>query len=151
MRFVQVRDILDHTKEFHKRLSEIYQDLADHEEGVKIKLLLDYIVRHEQHLEKALADYEESASIQILDTWFQFSQDESTLKFPEDIQIKPGLSLEDVIRIGLELDGQVIKVYEDAAANADVPEIRQVFKKLLELEKHEEHHLVRAALESREM
>ena len=151
MRFAQVRDIIDHTKAFHKRLSEFYQDLADHEEAVRVKLLLDYIVRHEKHLEKALADYEESASTQILDTWFQFSQDESTLKSPEDIQIKPDMSLEDVIRMGLELDGQVIRVYEDAAANADVPEVRRVFKYLLELEKHEEHHLVRAALESREM
>ena len=151
MRFAQVRDILDHTQAFHKRLSQYYQDLADHEEAVKIKMLLDYIARHERHLEKALADYEESASTQVLDTWFQFSQDESTLKLPEDIQVKPYMSLDDVIRIGLKLDGQVIKVYEDAATNADVPEVRQVFKHLLELEQNEEQHLVRAALETREM
>ena len=142
MRFTQVRDVLDHAQAFHKRLSEFYQDLADHEDATRIKMLLDHIARHERQLEKCLKDYEESASKQILDTWFQYSEDELSLTIPDDIAIKPHMSVQDVIRIGLELDDRIIKVYNDAAASADVPEVREVFDNLLSLEKQEQHHLV---------
>jgi hypothetical protein len=148
MRFEQVRDVLDHAREFHNRLSEFYQDLADHEEAARIKMLLEHIGTREKSLEQGLANFEESASKQVLDTWFQYAQDESTLKLPDAMEIKPHMSVEDVIRIGLELDDRLIKLYKDAAENADVPEVREVFNNLLEMEQQDEHRLVRAALES---
>jgi rubrerythrin len=148
MRFEQVRDVLNHAREFHKRLSEFYRNLADHEETARIKMLLEHIGTHEKSLERGLANFEESASKQVLDTWFQYTQDESTLKLPEAMEIRPHMSVEDVIRIGLELDDRLIELYKDAAESADVPEVREVFNNLLEMQQQDKHHLVRAALEA---
>ena len=151
MRYEQVRDILDHAREFHKRLEEFYQNLAQNEAVARIKMLLEYLSRHEKFLEQGIANFEESASEQVLDTWFQFTQDKETLKLPEAVNIKSHMSVEDVIRMGLELDDRLIRLYKDAAENAEVPEVKDVFNNLLEMEKEEEHHLVRAALDSRDI
>ncbi len=148
MRFEQVRDILDHAREFHKKLHEFYQQLANQEESARIKLLLEYLGGHESFLEQGIANFEESASEQILDTWFQFTQDEALLQLPEKLDLKPHMPVEEVIRIGLELDDRLIKLYKDALENSDVPEVQQVFDNLLAMEQQEQRHLVRAALDA---
>ena len=148
MRFEQVRDILDHAREFHKRLGEFYQNLADHEEAARIKMLIEYLGKHEKLLEQGMVNFEESVSKQILDTWFQFTQDKTILKLPKAMDIKSHMSVEDVIRIGLELDNRLIEFYKDAAENSEVPELKEVFNNLLEMEQEEERHLVRAVLDS---
>jgi len=151
MRFEQVRDILDHASEFHKRLGEFYQNLADHDDAARIKMLLEYLGRHEKFLEQGIANFEESASKQVLDTWFQYTQDKAILKLPEASNIKPNMPVEEVIRMGLDLDDCLLKLYKDAAENSEVPEVKEVFNNLLEMEQEEEHHLVRAALDSRDI
>ena len=151
MRFEQVRDILGHAREFHKRLDEFYQNIAQHESAARIKMLLEYLGRHEKFLEQGLANFEENASEQVLDTWFQNAQDKETLKLPKASNIKSHMSVEDVIHMGLELDDRLISLYKDAAENSEVPEVNEVFNNLLEMEQEEEHHLVRAALDLRDM
>lgn len=148
MRFEQVRDILDHAREFHKKLHELYQQLADQEEAARIKLLLEYLGGHEKLLEQGIANFEQSASEEILDTWFQFTQDDAILKLPETLQLKPHMAVDEVIRMGLELDDRLIKLYRDAVENSEVPEVQEVFDNLLAMEQQEERHLVRAALDA---
>ena len=151
MRFEQVRDILDHVREFHKRLDEFYQNIADHETSVRTKMLLEYLGRHEKSLAQGLADFEETASEKVLDTWFQNAQDKETLKLPEATEIKSHMSVEEVIHLGLELDGRLISLYKDAAESSAVPEVKEVFNNLLEMEQQEEHQIARAALDLRDM
>ncbi len=151
MRFEQVRDLLDHARLFHRHLSELYDDLASHKETERVKLLLEHLGRHEKHLEESLAEYEDGAPRKVLDSWFQFTHDESTLKIPESIEIKPHMTIADVVRMGLALDDRLIEVYEDSAVSAEIPEVREVFENLLKMEEEEKHTLVRAALESMDM
>ena len=148
MRFEQGCDLLDHAKLFHRQVSEFYVDLAGHEEGKRVKLLLKHLGRQEKHLEESLAEYEDGASRQLLDSWFQFTHDESTLKMPEINEIKTDMTVADVIRIGLALDDRLIEFYKESADSAEIPEVREVFENLLEMEEEEKHTLVRAALES---
>ena len=39
MAIKQTRDILDYVREFHKKLSDFYHDLADHSDKVRVKML----------------------------------------------------------------------------------------------------------------
>lgn len=151
MRFQQVRDLLDHARLFHRDLSKFYKSLASNEESERVKLLLDYLGRHEKHLEESLSAYEDDAPTQVLNSWFQFTLDESTLKTPESIQIKPHMTIADVIRMSLSLDDRLIKVYKNIAKTAEVPEVREVFENLLQMEEKEKHTLARAALNSMDL
>ena len=71
MPYGQAKEILEYAREFHNKVSEFYQQLADKAQSARIKLLLDYLVRHEKHLERSLKDFEDAVSSKALDTWFQ--------------------------------------------------------------------------------
>jgi len=58
------------------------------------------------------------------------------------------MSVDDVIRMGLELDESLIKLYKNAAEESEVPEVKEMFNNLLKMEQEEKHHLVRTALGS---
>lgn len=76
MRFEQVRKLLDHTREFHRRLAEHYERLGGEVERQRTQMLLEYVAHMEHTLERSLEDYEAHGSRMVLDTWLDFADDE---------------------------------------------------------------------------
>ena len=70
-RFKQTKDVLDYARTFHRQLSEYYDSLSKLAEKQRVKMLLDYLSRHEKHLDEILADYEEDASKKVMNTWLK--------------------------------------------------------------------------------
>lgn len=145
--FQQARDVVDHTRNFHHQLSEFYEKLKRETERERVKMLLDYLSRHEKHLEETLAQYEDDVSEKILDAWFQYVPEEEDQDLsPEKLHVKPDMSVEDVIRMALQLDDYLVKLYEGMVERANFPEVREAFLNLLELEKQEQHQVSKNAL-----
>ena len=67
MPYKKTRDILDRARTFHNNISERYRTLSVAAEKEKVKMLLDYLSRHEKNLAKSLEEYEEDASREILE------------------------------------------------------------------------------------
>ena len=51
MAFETTKDVLDHARDFHRQLSDHYAQLRDKAERERVKMLLDYLSRHEKHLD----------------------------------------------------------------------------------------------------
>ena len=145
MRFEQTRDILNHARDFHRQVSEFYKRLSDKAEKQRVKMLLDYMSRHESNLERSMAKYQEATSKEVLDTWFQYTHDEDTLALCRDTEFKPDMTVEEVVRVALRLDDCLIKLYREMAARTDCNEAREIFKNLLALEESEKSKLARNA------
>ena len=60
------RELLDLVRDFHKQLSELYARMAEVATKEKVKMLLNYMSRHETQLEQCLARYEEHAAKSLL-------------------------------------------------------------------------------------
>ena len=148
MRFEQTRDILDHARAFHSHISQLYLRLAGEAEKGAVKMLLDYMGRHERNLEEALIRYEQQASEQILDTWFQYTHDEETLHICEASEFRPDMTVKEVVAAGLKLDDCLIRLYREMAEYANSEQVRDVFRNLLEMEEREKHKLSRNALQT---
>jgi rubrerythrin len=147
MRFETTRDVLDFVKQFHRKARNLYRELANHEDQERLKLLLDYLSRHENHLAKSLADYEQEASEKILDTWFQYVPDLALLEPINNIDIVPNLSVDEIIELAMRLDNCLIELYKEMIDNsAAISEVKEVFQNLLEMEKQEQHQLARSRL-----
>lgn len=151
MRFEQTKDVLNHARDFHAKLARFYHSLADETQQERIKLLLDYFSRHEQHLGDSLDRFEDETSTDILDTWIDFSQDKQILRFPADIDIEPDMSVEQVIKIAMQLDECLIRLYRQLVDNTNVPELREIFEELLALEESEKHRVARQSLRINDM
>ena len=142
----RTRDILADAEAFHRQIGEYYQQLSDQAEKQRIKMLLDYLSRHEEQLADSLADYEQSASTAVMDTWFQSKHKLNFCETLKDVEVKPEMSVDDVIDLGLKLDECLITMYRDLAENAQCEDVRTVFQNLLDMEEEEKRQLVRNSL-----
>jgi hypothetical protein len=114
-------------------------------------MLLDYLTRHERHLEEILSNYEEHVSKRILDCWFSYTPDTIPKECFESCDLDAGMTIDEVIQRAVRLDECLLLLYQEMASRAPHADVRDVFQTLLELERQEEHELVRNALQLKEM
>jgi len=151
MPYGQAKEIIDAAHEFHRRAAKFYEQLADKAEGARVKMLLDYLVRHEKHLDRALSNYKEEVRTRVLDSWYQYTQEQCLLA-PFDVSKYPAdMTVEQVMEIGLEMDRCLLASYKGMVETATTPECREVFESLIEMEEQQKHKLARVALEINEM
>jgi rubrerythrin len=144
MRFEQTREVLRHAKKFHEQVAGLCNRLSGKCDQERIRMLLDYMGERERQLAKAIDQFADETSNNVLDTWFQYSHDPSSLQCP-DFNITSETSSDDVMRLGMDLAQCLIDMYKEIADNADSEEIRAVFRNLLEREQKEKLKLARNA------
>lgn len=99
MRFEQTKTILQNlAPEYHRTVSRFYQDMADGEVSPRVRMMLDYLIDHEQQRAHALGEFCREASPHILEHWFKNVE----ISFPQ----ARAETLEDVARTDLD---QLIK------------------------------------------
>ena len=147
MAYKEVRDIINQARLFHSHVSKLYCDLEFEPEKVRVKMLLEFMCRHERHLEKCLEKYEDDVSKSILETWIQYVPYNASSKCIDDVQIKPDMSVGNIITLALQLDDCLLNLYKDIKENTISDAVREFFTNLLEMEKQEEIELIRNALE----
>jgi rubrerythrin len=151
MPYGQAKEIIDAARAFHQRASTFYQQLNDQAEGAKVKMLLDYLVRHEAHLQRALDDYAQEVRSKALDSWYLYAQEHCLLE-PFDVSRYPvDMTVDDVMNIGLNIDSCLIASYKGMAEAATNPEVREIFESLLRMDQQQKHKLSRIALEIGDM
>jgi len=147
MPYGQAKEIINSARAFHQRASQFYQQLNDKAEGARVNMLLDYLVRHEAHLDRALGDYTDAIKTKALDAWYQYAQDHCLLQ-PFDVSQYPvDMTAEDVMEIGLNIDSCLIASYKGMAEGATSAEVREIFESLLLMEQQQKHKLARVSLE----
>jgi len=147
MSFETTRDILDHAKTFHRRLSDVYTKLGERSDKEKIKVLLTYMSRHQEHVAECLAELEAASAREIMDTWFKFTPTMKHEKCFECINIDANMSTAEIIDTTLRVDACLVSFYEQAASHAVSQGVRDLFSKLLEMEKKEETQCLRKMVE----
>lgn len=145
--FKTTREVLDRIRKFHQMLSTYYNEVSQQTDQIRLRLLLDYMSRHEKKFEENLARYEEEASKKVLDTWFKNLPDDEKLVDCEGMKIKPDMSTDEVIGIALRVDDCLIQFYKEMAECCVIKEIRELFSNLCEMEKREKYIFSRNAVE----
>ncbi|TVS13785.1 MAG: hypothetical protein EA424_20980 [Planctomycetaceae bacterium] len=142
----QTRDILEHARQFHRQVSEFYNQLRCQAEKERIKMLLDYMIRHENNMVKALEDFERSAPKHLLGACYKVGlQFRPCCEVVRELDISTDMSVDEVIQIGLEFNDCLIAVYKDRAENAPDERVRGVFQNLVALAQKEQRLLSRDA------
>ncbi len=149
--YVQVRDVLNVAVRFHQHLEDFYAQLARQEDRDRVKMLLDYMSRHEKGFEQMLADYGKGQAQALLDTWMQFEPDERGLKVPEPRTLRADMTVDEVIKIALRLDDELIRFYSQAADLASIDDVRDLFAKLARQEEDEKSKATLNALLIKDM
>jgi rubrerythrin len=147
----QVREFVDFGKHLHGKIKELYQDLNEHAEFERVKMLLDFLSRHEEHMEESLARFEKDARKSILEAWLEYSPelnvDAVMARFP--VHEKP--SSDEIFQLAMDFDDTLVKLYREVAEKVNDSKTKDVFKNLLQLEEKEKIQVARAAMALNDM
>ena len=146
MRFETVKDVLDHAQELHEGLAAYYRRLAGDARGERVRLLLDYLARHEANMAQALGRYGDETAAKIRDTWFRNAPDDAVLACIPPAGPVAGMTLDEIVGVAIQLDDCITDLYLAAARNAELPEAREAFRNLVDAERQEKQRMVRQAL-----
>lgn len=145
MSTLRTSDVLDQAREFHARLASYYAGLSDGTGSERLRLLFDYLSRHEEQLSSCLHRYRHDAAPRILDVWLQNVPDERALASCAVLNLDTAADLEDIIATALKYDDCVIDLYEHMQSLASQEEVRDVFANLVAMERHEQQRATRNA------
>ncbi len=149
--FETARDIVEVARQFHGQVADLYERLSSQAEKTRVKMLLDYMSRHERHLAGCLSQFETGVSERMLETWFQFVPTDAPDTVLKKIDMKPNMSVDDVVSIAMQLDDFLIQMYRQASDECDSRELTEIFANLLQMEEQEEIRLARDSLAIKDM
>lgn len=139
--FGQARDVLRDAETFHRRLAEVYSDMARNHEHPRFTLLFNYLSQHEEQLGQQVANYAAKASPHVLDMWFQAVHPQCTITALDDADVSTEQTLDGVTEFALKMDSCLMETYRRVTSSSEPPEIREIFESLLAMEQSQKEQL----------
>ncbi|HBA35547.1 MAG TPA: hypothetical protein DCZ12_15590 [Gammaproteobacteria bacterium] len=146
VRFQQVKDVIHYTSQLHEKLAAYYQCLSDQSDQQRMKMLLNYLSRHEKHLSDVFERYSSDVETSVRETWLQFVPSEKLVEALECGPIDTDMSVDDVIEQVIAYDDALIDLYNEVINETSAPDVKEVFQNVLAMESHIMRQTVRNAL-----
>jgi rubrerythrin len=147
MAFNQTRDVLNHVRQYHLRLSGFYEALKSSAGNESARGLLDYLSRHERHVETCMVMYEEQVSDNVLDTYFKYESECTHMSKIDQFERKPEMDVSDITAAAMYFNTCLVSFCREMAERALSEKVREVFENMLKMELHEQHRLSMQLLE----
>ncbi len=146
MRFEQTRAILQHlVPEYHRRVSDYYQEMADGDVSPRVQLMLDYLVDHEQHRALALGEFCRDASPHVLEHWFKGVE----ISFPEArrdlLEEESRRDLDQLVKAAVGYKSNLIAYFAHLLEHCEGKETTDLFKTLKVQEEKAMKRMIRHA------
>ena len=147
----QVRDFVDFGKHLHAEVRKLYEKLGEKAELERVKMLLDYLGRHEQHMEQTLARYEAGAHGIILDGWLEYAPNLDVDAVMQACQLPEEPGTDGIFQAAMTFDDALVNLYREIAAKAVNQNTQALFQDLLHLEQQEKIQVARAVMSLNDM
>jgi hypothetical protein len=142
----QVREFVNFGKHLHSTLKRLYEGLNEQAELERVKMLLEFLSRHEEHMEQALARFEHDARRSLLEAWLEYSPALDVDAVMQRFPVSEHPSSDEIIQLALDFDDTLVKLYREIAEKVNDSKTKEVFKNLLQLEEREKIQVARAAM-----
>jgi len=147
MRLKLIKDFLLYIEDCHQALADLYQRLSVEANDEKVKLLLEYMKNKEQISYLHLHQYVQQAPVSLLNTWLDNFFDQSFPLRCKELELKPELSIEDVVTLAIQLDMQLIEAMQTVANNSPTIEAETAIGNLTSKEEETLYQVVMASHE----
>lgn len=127
MPFKQVKDILQRACDFHGLLKDFYQKINNTTQKESVKLLVDYMARHEKYLQEITSQISAEQEKQIAEEWFKYESEFATRDCFCELKIDKDSGVDDVIDTGLQLNQCLINLFHHVAGVAPTQESKTLF------------------------
>lgn len=147
----QVKDFVRFGKELHAEIKKLFDDLNEHAELERVKLLLDFLGRHESHMEEALARFEKSSHSGILEAWLEYSPELDVAAVMQQCALPDKPTSDDIFDAAMKFDDTLVQLYREIRTKANDRKTRALFDNLLTLEEKEQIQVARAVMSLADM
>lgn len=133
-KFEQVKDVLEYGRQLHAEMKALAERIEDEEHNARLRLLLDYLRRHEDELAASLGKFEQETQKHILELWLPYPPDPRLEEKLRAIKIHPDLSIEEIVRMVMEFEDALIELYRESLNEIDDPHVQEILQNLVQLE-----------------
>ncbi|MFP4500412.1 MAG: hypothetical protein ACLFTT_05385 [Candidatus Hydrogenedentota bacterium] len=141
MAAIQMSELLKRCQQFHHRLAEHYEEMEHEVRRANVRAMLDFMARHERHLEQCLALYEKTAAPNVAHAWFRVAPHDEAKRLLHDDVVDPDMGVEDVIDMAMRFDECLVRMYRRLAESTQNTALKEALENLLALEEREEARL----------
>lgn len=147
MASLQIKDILGHIRRYHHQLANQLGELKVHESDPRVRLLLEYMARHEINFEKTLNGYEKDAAKSILATWIKYVPDDAVTEAANQLKLHDEMPADEILAAVIAFDRALTDMYRELADETSVPRVQDLFTKLIDLENRKDRKFSITVLE----
>lgn len=151
MHYQTVKDVVEHSRQLHKDISDLYSKLSENQAQERVAMLLEYLKRHEDHLEDSLSQFGQDKSQSVLESWLQYSPDHDVSDVLASVTISDHMSTDQVVSMALKLDDYFIDLYQEMIDHTSSSSVKAVFQNLLDMEHQEKIKMSKTALQINDM
>jgi hypothetical protein len=130
--FKKVRDILKNLQSVHNQINDYYNHLSNTVEKEKVKILVDHINQNKLTFKNVLKKYEHEGKQLLLDTWIQYTPEESLKQELDELELKSEMSIDEVIQIAVDFDDWLENYYQYMAETVTSTNLKAFFSNLME-------------------
>jgi rubrerythrin len=144
MPYVQVNNLLERAIEFHGMLTKFYSKIDNESEKESVKLLVNYMARHEAILKEQLEKITVEERKQLTEEWLPYVPESAEKRCFEGLEIDKDSTVDDVINTGVRLNQCLIDFYRRLAEISPSEELTALFSSLEAMEIYEKTILSRS-------
>ncbi|WP_303721531.1 aminoglycoside phosphotransferase [Malonomonas rubra] len=131
MRFEQTRNILQRlAPEYHRQVSKYYQQLAAGEVSPRVRLMLDYLIDHEQQRALALGEFCNDTPYQVLEHWLKGLEANFPVVQAELLEAGAATDLDLLIKAAVGFKRPLIEYFSHACEHCSDEQTSYLFDKL---------------------
>lgn len=134
MSYERVGDILERIRNYHSRIRHAYQSLAGAHDDERLRILLEYMGRHENYFERSLGRYGAQEIDTIKQTYLQYVPDDQIKRSLEETELDPSMEPDEIVRRSIEFDRGLVTFYRGLATTQAPPRVRELFESMIKLE-----------------
>lgn len=134
MPYLQVKNLLERAIKFHGMLMAFYSKIDNESEKASVKLLVNYMARHEKILAEQLETITAEQRKQLTEEWLKSVPESAQTRCFKGLEIDENSTVDDIIDTGLRLNRCLINFYSQLAEIAPSDELTEFFTTLEQME-----------------
>lgn len=132
MPFRQVRDVIRQLRDCHRSLREWLEQSRIRINNAAVAQMTQSLREDEHQLQLALSRIGADSDPAILDTWLQFSPDESLKQALNDVRFDCDMTIDDIVNRKQNFDRAMLNAYRQMQTVSAAPRVQALFDQLIE-------------------
>ena len=135
--FKQAYEVLKDAEKFHLDMAALYKELMQKSEDNRTQLLLKHMLEHETRMARNLANYGEVAKNKVMQTWLQYTHEESASDFVKELELSDPPTITEINNMGRAVDRYFSELYQTVYGAIESAEVKEVFEDLKQIQDKE--------------